>query len=148
MSKLNTTTDQKILRQKSKPILDMNNLEIQELIEAMFMLMKEKKGAGLAAIQTGTPLRLFIVDYKNEKRVFINPEIKKISVKKSAAEEGCLSVPDVFLRIERSSRVEVEAIDRYGKKFNLKANGMLARIIQHEIDHLDGIIFTDKFLNS
>lgn len=144
LKQISIVTDQKILRQKSEPVCDINNPEIQELIEAMFEIMKKKKGAGLAAIQTGKLIRLFVIDYKNEKLVFINPEIKKLSKRLSIIEEGCLSVPGTYFEISRPSAVEIEATDRYGKKFRLKEKNMLARIIQHEMDHLNGVLFVDK----
>jgi len=144
LKQLSIITDQKKLRKKSELISDCNSPKIQGLIEAMFKALKENKGVGLAAVQVDQLLRLFIVDYKSQKLVFINPEIKKISNKKNIMEEGCLSIPGVYMEVERPARIEIAALDRYGKKIKLKADGMLARIIQHEIDHLEGVLFVDK----
>lgn len=137
-------TDQKFLRKKSEAVLDINDQKIQELIEEMFIAIKANKGAGLAAVQTGELLRIFIVDYKGKKLAFINPEIKKQSKKTLINSEGCLSVPGIYAEVERPYKVEISAIDRYGKKIKLKTDGTLARIIQHEMDHLEGVLFTDK----
>lgn len=137
-------TDQKFLRKKSEAVLNVNDQKIQELIEEMFIAIKANKGAGLAAVQTGELLRIFIVDYKGKKLAFINPEIKKQSKKTFIDNEGCLSIPGIYAEIERPYKVEISAIDRYGKKIKLKADGTLARIIQHEMDHLEGILFIDK----
>lgn len=137
-------TDQKILRKKSEPVLDINNSEIQEIIEDMLQILKIKEGAGLAAPQIGKFFRIFIANLERNIYIFINPKIIKVSNKKRAMEEGCLSVPGVYLNIERPAKIAIEAADRHGKKFKLKAGGILSRVIQHEIDHLEGILITDK----
>lgn len=137
-------TGQSKLRKKSQAIADINS-ETQKLIEAMFITLKQdKKGVGLAAPQIGEFVRLFVVGLNRKEYVFINPEITKFSGKKVVMEEGCLSFPGLFKNIERPAKITVEAIDRYGKKFKLKTGGVLARVIQHEKDHLEGILIIDK----
>lgn len=137
-------TDQKELHQKSQAVFDVNS-NIQELVETMFkVLEQDKKGVGLAAPQIGKFVRLFVVDLDDKKYVFTNPRIIKFSDKKVTMEEGCLSVPGVFKDIERPAKIAVEALDSYGKKFKLKTGGILARVIQHENDHLEGVLIIDK----
>ncbi|PJE57652.1 MAG: peptide deformylase [Candidatus Portnoybacteria bacterium CG10_big_fil_rev_8_21_14_0_10_38_18] len=132
-----------ILRQKSQPIAEIDesilNL-IKDMIETMFKL----DGVGLAACQVGKNIQLFVVNPKlSKKYIFINPEIIKISKKTEAMEEGCLSLPNVFIKIKRARSLKIKAIDENGKQFKLKAKDMLARVIQHEIDHLNGKLIVD-----
>jgi peptide deformylase len=110
--------------------------------------MYDAPGIGLAAIQIGVPKRIIVMDIsrdedKKEPRYFVNPIIKKKNDAKVKYEEGCLSVPDQFAEIERPNTCEVEYLDYYGKKQLLKADGLLATCIQHEMDHLEGILFID-----
>ncbi|MFH1175346.1 MAG: peptide deformylase [bacterium] len=133
-------TDLNQLKQKSQPVLNVDSFEIQELINLMYKTMGEKGGVGLAAVQVGNPIRIFVVDWKNKKYEFINPQIEKMSDKKEIQQEGCLSVPGVYVDVARSQKISISAVDRCGKKIKLKADGMLARIIQHEFDHLEGIL--------
>jgi len=137
--------DEKKLRQKSQPVLNLQEKEVQDLIDQMFVAMRVGKGGvGLAAPQIGKLLRLFIIDWNGKGYVFINPKIEKVSDKEVIEEEGCLSFPGIFLNIKRPARVTVSAWDRYGKKIKVKADGIFARAIQHEYDHLEGILFIDK----
>ena len=137
--------DEKKLRQKSRPVLNLQGKEIQDLIDQMFVAMRSGKGGvGLAAPQVGKLLRLFIVDWKGKGYVFVNPKIEKVSDKEDIEEEGCLSFPGVFLNVKRPARITVSAWDRYGKKIKIKVDGIFARAIQHECDHLEGTLFIDK----
>ena len=117
-------------------------------MDNMLDTMYEAPGIGLAAIQIGVPKRIIVMDIsrdenKKEPRYFINPIIKIKNNEKAKYEEGCLSVPDQFAEIERPNTCEVEYLDYNGKKQTLKADGLLATCIQHEMDHLEGILFID-----
>ena len=141
------TEPNKILRQISKPVVTVNETE-QKLMDDMLDTMYAAKGIGLAAIQIGIPKRIIVMDIskdedKNEPMYFVNPIIKNKNIQKSIYEEGCLSVPGQFAEIERPSKCEVEYLDYHGQKKILKAEGLLATCIQHEMDHLEGILFID-----
>ena len=141
------TEPNKLLRQISKPV-DKVRDEERKLMDDMLDIMYEAPGIGLAAIQIGIPKRIIVMDIsrdenKKEPRYFVNPVIKNINEEKSIYEEGCLSVPDQFAEIERPNSCEVEYLDYHGNKQLLKAEGLLATCIQHEIDHLEGILFID-----
>ncbi len=141
------TEPNKILRQISKPV-DKITKEEQNLMDDMLETMYAANGIGLAAIQIGIPKRIIVLDIGRDKdnkepMYFVNPVIKEKNLTKSTYEEGCLSVPDQFAEIERPSKCEVEYLDYYGEKKNLKAEGILATCIQHELDHLEGILFID-----
>lgn len=132
------------LRQKALPIEKITE-ETEELIEKMFSAMEQKKGVGLAAPQVGVLIRLFIIAADDGiKRVFINPQIIGTSQETALYEEGCLSLPKVWQKIRRPTRVTVQARNQSGKLFTLEADGLLARAIQHEFDHLEGILFIDR----
>lgn len=140
-----------VLHEKAKAVKDFASLP--KLVETMRMAMQEHLGIGIAAPQVGQPLRLFLVakdlfpeavQQKLISDVFVNPKLVKKSFKREAAEEGCLSVPQVFGDVTRFARVTVAAQDAEGKKFRISANGLLARVLQHELDHLDGTLFVDK----
>ena len=136
-----------ILRQKSQPVNTVGRDE-QNLMNDMFDTMYAANGIGLAAIQIGVPQRIIVMDISRDKEnknpmYFVNPVIKNKDLEKSIYEEGCLSVPNQFAEIERSCKCEVEYLDYNGKKEILKAEGLLATCIQHEIDHLEGILFID-----
>ena len=136
-----------ILRQISKP-LDKVEKEQQKLMDDMLETMYYAKGIGLAAIQIGVPLRIIVIDISKDENnkqpmFFVNPIIKNKNSDFSTYEEGCLSVPNQFAEINRPSTCEVEYLDYYGNKKKLKAKGLLATCIQHEIDHLEGILFID-----
>ena len=136
-----------VLRQISKP-LDKVEIEQQKLMDDMVETMYHAKGIGLAAIQIGVPLRVIVMDIskdENNKKpmFFVNPVIKNKNSNFTTYEEGCLSVPNQFAEINRPSVCEVEYLDYYGIKKKLKAEGLLATCIQHEMDHLEGILFID-----
>ena len=121
----------------------------KKLINDLFETMYNSQGIGLAAVQIGILKRILVVDVSNkdEKRrplSLINPSIKKISNETSVYEEGCLSIPDTFIEIERPKICEVEYIDINGKKKDLKCDGLLSTCLQHEIDHLDGKLIIDQ----
>ena len=137
----------KLLRQVSKVVEKVGDAE-RMLMDDMLDTMYDAPGIGLAAIQIGVPKRIIVMDIgrgdnKKEPRYFINPVIKKKNEEKVRYEEGCLSVPDQFAEIERPNACEVEYFDYDGKKKLLKADGLLATCIQHEMDHLEGILFID-----
>ncbi|WP_415300192.1 peptide deformylase [Candidatus Pelagibacter sp. Uisw_134_02] len=141
------TEPNKLLRQVSKPV-DKVGDEERKLMDDMLETMYDAPGIGLAAIQIGVPKRIIVMDIsrdqeKKEPRYFINPIIKNKNKEKAKYEEGCLSVPDQFAEIERPNTCEVEYLDYDGKKQLLKADGLLATCIQHEMDHLEGILFID-----
>ena len=137
----------KILRQISQPVESVGREE-QKLMDDMLETMYSAKGIGLAAIQIGVPKRIIVMDIsKDEKKknpiFFVNPIIKNKNSILLTYEEGCLSVPNQFAEIDRPSVCEVEYLDYNGKKKLLKADGLLATCIQHEMDHLEGILFID-----
>ena len=141
------TEPNKLLRQVSEPVEKVGEEE-RKLMDDMIETMYAAPGIGLAAIQIGVPKRIIVMDIsKNESEkkpmFFVNPVIKNKNSEKDTYEEGCLSVPDQFAEIERPSSCEVEYLDYEGKKQLLKAQGLLATCIQHEIDHLEGILFID-----
>lgn len=137
--------DNKILRTKSQEVADFGDPKIQKLIADMKeTLASIKEGVGLAAPQVGENVRIFVLSPEISKRlIFINPVAKK-SLKKNRLQEGCLSLPKLIGIIKRSTNVKVQAHDEAGKKFSLTATGLLAQAVQHEIDHLDGVLFIDK----
>ena len=141
------TEPNKILRQISKPVEKVGDEE-RELMRDMLETMYVANGIGLAAIQIGVPKRIIVIDISKEKNkknpmYFVNPLIIKKNDEKTTYEEGCLSVPNQFAEIDRPSKCEVEYLDYNGNKQNLQAEGLLATCIQHEIDHLEGILFID-----
>ena len=141
------TEPNKLLRQLSKTV-DKIGKDEQKLMDDMLETMYAAPGIGLAAIQVGVPKRIIVMDIskeegKKEPRYFVNPVIKNKDPLKNTYEEGCLSVPDQFAEIDRPSKCEVEYLDYNGEKQLLKADGLLATCIQHEMDHLEGILFID-----
>ena len=141
------TEPNKVLRQISKPV-DKVTKQDQILMDDMLDTMYHANGIGLAAIQIGIPKRIIVMDIakKDEKKnpmYFVNPIIKNKNNDLSTYEEGCLSVPDQFAEVDRPSTCEVEYLDYNGEKKILKATGLLATCIQHEMDHLEGILFID-----
>jgi peptide deformylase len=135
-----------ILRQKSIPVAHLTK-EIHDLISQMKIIMEKNNGVGLAAPQIGHNLRIIICELDDKFYAFVNPEIIKISQKNVVMEEGCLSLPDTYGEVLRPDKIILRALNPDGKKIKLKAFGLLARVIQHEIDHLDGILFIDKAKN-
>ena len=145
--KIILTEPNKILRLVSKLVEKIGKDE-RTLMDDMLDTMYSAPGIGLAAIQIGVPKRIIVMDIsgdenKKEPRYFVNPIIKNKNKEKAKYEEGCLSVPDQFAEIERPNSCEVEYLDYEGKKQLLKADGLLATCIQHEMDHLEGILFID-----
>jgi peptide deformylase len=137
----------KRLRLVSKPVAKITD-EIRTLVADMFETMYKAPGIGLAAIQVGVPQRVVTMDLSKreaeaEPKVFINPEITWSSEEKSPYEEGCLSIPDIHEDVERPSRVKVKYLDLDGKAHEEDAEGLFATCIQHEVDHLNGVLFID-----
>ena len=137
----------KRLRQVSEPVKAVN-AEVRALVDDMFETMYKAPGVGLAAIQIGVPRRVVTVDTakKDEPKqpqVFINPEIVWSSEEKNNYEEGCLSIPEYYEEVERPSEVKVRFMDLDGKTQEVAADGLLATVLQHEIDHTNGILFID-----
>ena len=141
------TEPNNILRQVSKPVEKVGDQE-RQLMKDMLETMYNANGIGLAAIQIGVPKRIIVMDISKDDeekkpRYFVNPIIKNKDTSKTTYEEGCLSVPNQFAEIDRPSKCEVEYLDFNGEKKILKAEGLLATCIQHEMDHLEGILFID-----
>ena len=141
------TVPNEILRKKSEPIVNFGDSE-KKLIKNLFDTMYHAQGIGLAAIQIGIPKRIIVLDVSkdNEKKkpyCFINPVIKKLSNETSIYEEGCLSIPETFIEIERPKFVWIEYIDQFGKKKEIKCEGLLSTCAQHEIQHCDGKLIID-----
>lgn len=141
----------KILRAKTHKIKDALDPEIQSLIKKMLATMRKSGGLGLAAPQAGKSVRLCIIEKPGEIKddpstlyILINPKITAYSKDKKTIEEGCLSFPGKFYAILRPSSVKIRYLDETGKSVKMKAKGILARALQHEIDHLDGILFIDR----
>jgi len=141
------TEPNKLLRQISEPVLDVGISE-RELMNDMLDTMYSANGIGLAAIQIGIPKRIIVIDISKNKdnkkpMFFVNPVIRNKNKENSTYEEGCLSVPGQFAEIDRPSKCEIDYLDYDGNKQNLIAEGLLATCIQHEMDHLEGILFID-----
>ncbi len=136
----------KTLRQRSLPVRHIN-ADVRNLIEQMRKTMEENNGVGLAAIQIGEPTRIIVCEIDDKFYTFINPEIIKSFPETLVMEEGCLSLPGIYGEVERPKKISIKATNFEGKKIKMKAFGLLARVIQHEIDHLDGILFIDKATN-
>jgi len=137
----------KRLRLVSEPIKAIDR-EVKTLVTDMFETMYDAPGIGLAAIQVGVPRRVVTMDLSKkeeaqEPRVFINPEILWRSDEKAKYEEGCLSIPEFYEEVERPAQVRVKYLDLEGREQELEASGLLATCLQHEIDHLNGILFID-----
>lgn len=160
--------DDKVLRQTAKkvPLEQIGSSKIKDIIQNMIIALEtQDDGVAIAAPQIGIPLQIFVVSKKVEMilknleegkeeektkikdSVYINPEIIKISRTKQILEEGCLSVRPLFGKVKRAEKATVEAYDETGKKFTRGGSGLLAQIFQHEIDHLNGILFVDKASN-
>ena len=142
------TVPDEILKKVSEPV-EKVGINEKKLIDDLFETMYKSKGIGLAAVQVGILKRILVVDVSNkdqkkEPLSFINPIIKKVSDETSIYEEGCLSIPDTFIEIERPKICEIEYIDINGKKQNLQCDGLLSTCLQHEINHLDGKLIIDN----
>lgn len=134
------------LRQKSKPVTHLTK-EVRSLVTEMKKTMEENEGVGLAAPQVGYPLRIIVCELEDKFYALINPEIINRSSQEIVMEEGCLSLPQVVGEVSRPEKVTIKALNLEGKKIKIKSFGLLARVLQHEIDHLDGILFIDKAKN-
>jgi peptide deformylase len=135
------------LKLVSEPVEKVDG-DIRALVDDMIATMYDADGIGLAAIQVGVPKRMLVMDIdqrdgKKNPRVFINPVITWASEETAVAEEGCLSIPEIWDEVERPARIKAEYLDRDGKKQELEADGLLAVCLQHEMDHLEGILFVD-----
>jgi peptide deformylase len=131
-----------VLRKKCREVEKITP-EIEKLIEDMFETMYANEGVGLTASQVGVLKKVVVVDIGEGRLVFINPKILKKEGEESM-EEGCLSVPGVFLKIKRAKKIEVEALNEKGEKFKVVAEGLLARCLQQELDHSKGILILDR----
>ncbi len=138
-----------VLKRRAEEVEEFNS-ELKELVNDMFETMYERGGVGLAANQIGVLKRVFVIDLNSgkerqgeEKLVFVNPEILD-SEGEIVHEEGCLSLPGLYKKVKRAAKVKVKAFDLEGKEFELECEGLLARAIQHELDHLNGILFIDR----
>ena len=136
-----------VLRLVSKPV-ERVDAPLLKLADDMLETMYDAPGIGLAAIQVAEPLRMLVIDLAKEgeppaPQVFINPEILETSDDRSVYEEGCLSIPDYYAEVERPASVRVKYLDRDGKLQEIEAEGLMATCLQHEIDHLNGVLFID-----
>lgn len=138
---------------KGEPVVDGKTFargEFSKLVLEMRKIMKAANGIGLAANQIGLPYRMFVAQIPaargGEDKFYcvVNPELEKMSVEKASAEEGCLSVHGIYGTVERSEKVTLKGLDKFGKPLKIKAWGLLARVFQHEVDHLDGKLFLDR----
>lgn len=141
----------KILEKKLEPVNpdDLKSGKYIELFHEMRKDMLNNNGVGLAANQIGLDLAIFVIDAKlaienNAPDVYVNPEITEYSKETDELEEGCLSIPEYFILIKRSKKIKLKALDKNGHKIKIKARGLLARVLQHETDHLNGITISDR----
>lgn len=149
---INDKQEQKFLAKKtvSTDSTTIKTKEVSELIKEMKTTMRQADGIGLSANQVGINMKLFVAQVttdqtaKSKFYVIFNPEIIKVSEETSRLEEGCLSVPENFGLVERPEKITIAGLDRRGKKIKLRAWGMLARVFQHEVDHLNGHLFIEK----
>ncbi len=146
-----TKLPNKILNTKIKPVLldDIKNGSFRELILAMKETMKDKQGVGLAANQIGKDLSIFIIEPMLATEfgvpdVYLNPEITEYSKDQDEMEEGCLSIPEYFVQIQRPKKIKIKFINENGEKKKIKARGFLARVLQHETDHLNGLTIRNR----
>ncbi|MFA6688307.1 MAG: peptide deformylase [Sphaerochaetaceae bacterium] len=137
------TLGDEVLRESCEPVQTFDSA-LKVLVDAMFETLAEADGVGLAGPQVGVDKRLFVIDIRGEeKRAYINPQIIETSMEQVPYEEGCLSIPGVWHDVVRPAKVTVQAQDVNGKSFVVHAEGLLARAIQHENDHLNGTLFID-----
>lgn len=141
----------KVLRQPAKRVTKIDD-ELRDLVRKMLQTMYSEDGIGLAAPQVGVNKQLIVIDLEFEKPqvdpiVMINPTLKRSSGKLVVDQEGCLSVPGVFMDVTRLNEIEVSYKDEFGRLKTLTADGLLARVILHEIDHLNGVLFVDRIPN-
>ena len=135
-----------VLRQRAQPVAP-TDAAVRELVDDLFETMRAAKGVGLAANQVGIAQRVAVVDVGEEfgpPLVLINPRIVEVGTEMESAEEGCLSIPDVYADVDRPDTIVLEALDRDAQPYRITVTGFRARAVQHEIDHLDGILFLDR----
>ncbi len=135
-----------VLRQRAQPVAP-TDAAVRELVDDLFETMRAAKGVGLAANQVGVAQRVAVVDVGDEfgpPLVLINPRIVEAGTEMESAEEGCLSIPDVYADVDRPHTIVLEALDRDAQPYRITVTGFRARAVQHEIDHLDGILFLDR----
>lgn len=137
------TSEKPVLHQKARPVQRVDGA-VRKLLDDMVETMRAAPGVGLAAPQIGVPSRVTVIEYEDQLFKLVNPEVTWTSAEREVADEGCLSIPGYAGAVERHCRVKVRAKDHKGKNVFISADGWLARIFQHEIDHLDGILFTDR----
>lgn len=142
-----TGAENAILHAKNEPVKDPLEPEVQALLPKMLEVMRKADGIGLAAPQIGKNLRICVVEIDGVIRNFINPKITSASDEKILFEEGCLSLPGEFFAIERSEQVTVRYVDETGADQKLRARGLWAICLQHELDHLDGVLICDRYKN-
>jgi peptide deformylase len=130
-----------VLRKPSSEVAVVDD-EVRQFIDDLFETMDAAKGIGLAANQVGVTRRVAVIDADSTRFVMVNPVIRSAEGR-ARAEEGCLSIPELYAEVTRPDRIVLEALDRDGTPFRLEADGLVARAVQHEIDHLDGILFVD-----
>lgn len=147
------TIPEPVLRKKARKVTDFGP-ELQTLIDDMIDTMRQAPGVGLAAPQVAVPLRVIVVEFGDEENeevppklfTLVNPEIVRVSDETVVGTEGCLSIPGFIGDVERLEQITVKGQNRHGQPVRLKASGWLARIFQHEIDHLNGVLYTDRAL--
>ncbi len=132
-----------VLKNKAEEVLTITP-EVKESILDMIEIVKKEKGIGLAAPQVGVSKRIIVIETEKGVTSFINPEILEKSKEKAIEEEGCLSLPGLYLKIKRAKKIEIRAKNIEGEELKIKAEGLLARVFQHEIDHLDGILIINR----
>lgn len=140
-----------VLRRRAQKVTEFGP-ELQKLVDDMVETMREEPGVGLAAPQVGVPLRVIVVEYGDDEDedippklyTVINPEFSRVSSEMVSGTEGCLSIPGVVGDVDRHESLTVKGLNRRGQAMTIKASGWLARIFQHEVDHLDGVLFTDR----
>ncbi len=141
--KLGFSEEEAVLREVAKPVTEFTP-ELKEFISQMIDSMIKSNGVGLAAPQVGVSQRILVVGFDDVKPMaLINPEIIETSVEENVYEEGCLSVPGMYAKVTRPKEIKVQAWNERGRPFTIEAGGMLATVIQHEIDHLNGVLFID-----
>ncbi len=138
------TIGNQVLAEKAKPV-EKIDADVVKLVKEMFEAMVAARGLGLAAPQVGKSIRLFVTAVDDDKpRAFINPEIVATSPEEVSLEEGCLSIPGVYKKVKRPAAVKIQAWNERGRPFTLEADDLLARVILHEFDHLNGVLFVDR----
>lgn len=143
MYRIGFEEEEAILRKKAEPVKEFTP-QLKEYVNEMISFMREMNGVGLAAPQIGDSRRIFVCEAEEgNPMVFINPEILGTSVEENVYEEGCLSVPGIYTKVTRPESITIQAWNERGRPFTIEAGGFLATVVQHEFDHLNGVIFID-----